>query len=244
MPGRNAGQHPPNYGLELPAEVYTPAEMRALLRAFSRRGSAGIRNTAITALLYRCGVRVSEALKAPLGDLDMVEGTFYVRWPKRDLKGRRRPRLVAVDAETAALLERWLARRKQLAIKPSALLFCQVQHPCRGQALAASGYREALKAAGRKAGISKRMHPHGLRHTFAFMWLQEGRPLDQLQVLLGHRHLATTAHYAQHLNPKVALDAQRARSWETEAAAASTEVDEIVRQVLARIDSPHEMRAA
>lgn len=213
LPGTNAGLRPPNYGMELPAEVYTPEELRALMRAFSRRGSAGIRNTAITAVLFRCGLRISEAMQAPLGDLDLAAGTLYVRYPKRDRKGRMRPRRVAVDTETAALLERWLTRRRALGIGPRGTLFCQVQEPCRGMPLSAGGYRDALKTAGEKAGIAKRMHPHGLRHTFAFTWLQEGRPLDQLQVLLGHRHLATTAHYAQHLNPKVALDAQRDRVW-------------------------------
>lgn len=214
MPGRNAGLRPPNYGMELPAEVYTPEEVRALLRAFSRRGSAGIRNAAMTAVLVRSGLRVNEALSAPLGDLDLGAGTLYVRFPKRDRRGRIRPRRVGVDAETLALVERWLVRRRALGIDHRAPLFCQVQEPCRGQPLGDSGYREALKAAAVKAGIPKRMHPHGLRHTFAFTWLQEGRPLDQLQVLLGHRQLATTAHYAQHLNPVEAIEAHRGREWD------------------------------
>lgn len=236
MPGRNAGLRPPNYGMELPAEVYSPEEVRALLRAFSRRGSAGVRNTAMTAVLVRSGLRVNEALSAPLGDLDLVAGTLYVRYPKRDKKGRARPRRVGVDAETGALLERWLARRRVLGIDHRAPLFYQVQHPYRGEPLAAGGFRDALKVAGEKAGIPKRMHPHGLRHTFAFTWLQEGRPLDHLQVLLGHRRLATTAHYAQHLNPAEALEAHRARAWDqARAGALPSELDAGVRALVAQL---------
>jgi integrase len=247
MPGRNAGQKPPNYGLELPGEVYTPEEVRAILRAFSRRGSAGIRNTAITVLLWRCGLRISEALKAPLGDLDLAAGTFFVRYPKRipkrDRRGRAIPdqyllrqRLVAIDPEAGALVERWLTRRRAIGIGSRAPLFCQVQEPCRGEPMAAGGYREALKAAAAKAGLQRRAHPHGFRHTFAFGWVQEGRPLNQLSTLLGHSNLAVTARYADHLNPKEALDAQRARPWDgAPPAGLPPELEAGVRQLLERM---------
>jgi integrase/recombinase XerD len=241
--GAMPGQPPSNQGREFPPEVYTQAEMRALMGAFSRRGSAGIRNAALTALLYRCGLRVSEALKAPLADLDLAEGMLFVRHPKRDgHRGRDdrqrplRPRRVAIDVETAAFLERWLVRRRALGISSHAPLFCQIAQPRRGERMEPNGYRGALQRAGRAAGIAKRMHPHGLRHTFAFTWLQEGRPLDQLQVLLGHKRLATTAHYAQHLNPAAALEAQRHRSWDSVPllgpAALEAQIREIVAQLL------------
>jgi integrase len=236
MPGRNAGQHPPNYGKRYPAVVFTREETRALMKAFSRRGSAGIRNAAITALLYRSGVRINEALSAPLGDVDLDAGTFYVRYPKRDKKGRSRPRTVGLDAETVALLERWLKRRRELAISGRAPLFCQVQDPRRGQPMNATGYRDALQRAAARAGIEKRVHPHGFRHSFAFDWVQEARPLNQLQAALGHRYLSTTAHYADHLNPRDMLDTMRGRAWdEPSQRPATPELEAIVRATVAQL---------
>jgi site-specific recombinase XerD len=235
MPGRNAGQKPPNYGKRYPAVVLTREEIRALMKAFSRRGSAGMRNAAITALLYRSGLRINEALSAPLGDLDLDAGTFFVRFPKRDKMGRARPRTVGVDAETAALLERWLARRRALGINARAPLFCQVQEARRGQPMNATGYRDALQRAAARAEIDKRVHPHGLRHSFAFDWVQEARPLNHLQAALGHRYLSTTAHYADHLNPRDMLDAMRGRDWDTPAATATPELEAIVRATVAQL---------
>jgi integrase len=84
----------------------------------------------------------------------------------------------------------------------------------------ANGYRDALNRAAEKAGVDKRVHPHGFRHSFAFDWVQEERPLNQLQKALGHRHLSTTAHYADHLNPREMLETMRGRDWRDAAAAA------------------------
>jgi site-specific recombinase XerD len=233
MPGRNAGQHPPNYGKRYPAVVLTRDEIRALMKAFSRRGSAGIRNAAITAVLYRSGLRINEALSAPLSDLDLNAGSLYVRYPKRDRKGRSRPRTVGLDAETIALLERWLARRRELGISTRAPLFCQIQTTRCGQPMSATGYRDALNRAAIRAGIDKRVHPHGMRHSFAFDWVQEARPLNHLQKALGHRYLSTTAHYADHLNPRDVLESMRDRDWEN-APPAGVDIEAIVRAAIAQ----------
>jgi integrase/recombinase XerD len=236
MPGRNAGQKPPNYGKRYPAVVFTREEMRALMKAFSRRGSAGIRNAAITALLYRSGLRINEALSAPAGDLDLDGGTLYVRHPKRDRQGRSRPRTVGLDAETIAMLERWLKRRRELGIGARTPLFCQIQVGRRGELMGAGGYRDALRRAAARAGLEKRVHPHGMRHSFAFDWVQEARPLNQLQAALGHRYLSTTAHYADHLNPRDMLDTMRGRAWdEPSQRPATPELEAIVRATVAQL---------
>jgi integrase len=211
MPEHHRGKRPPNYGRTFKPEPLTRAEATALLAAFSRRGSAGIRNIAMAGLMLYCGPRVSEALRAPLHDLSLEEGTFYIRHPKRDRRGRGYPRTVGVPPEASALLERWLTRRRTLGIGPRAPLFCQIQQPCRGEPMAASGFREALKDAAERAGIAKRVHPHGLRHTFAYLWLVDGKPLGQLMAALGHRNLGTTHTYtARHLPQADVIDLMRA----------------------------------
>jgi site-specific recombinase XerD len=65
----------------------------------------------------------------------------------------------------------------------------------------------------RRAGIEKRVHAHGLRHTCAFELANEGTPLHLVQAVLGHSRLTTTARYIAHLNPKQVVDAMRGREW-------------------------------
>jgi integrase/recombinase XerD len=53
----------------------------------------------------------------------------------------------------------------------------------------------------RRAGIEKRVHPHGLRHTHAAELALEGQPMNLIQAQLGHSSLATTSRYLAHIAP-------------------------------------------
>ena len=100
MPGYRKGQHPPNYGLKLPAEVLTASEVRALMAACPRRGPPGVRNRALIVVLWRGGLRSAEALDLELRDIDQAAGTVTVRHGK----GNRR-RVVGLDPEAFAVLQ-------------------------------------------------------------------------------------------------------------------------------------------
>ena len=91
-----------------PPEVLTEAEAIALMKACSTRAPTGVRNRALIAVLWRCGLRISEALALELRDVDLQEGTVRVRHGKGD-----RSRTVGLDEQTTALLARWLDRRKK-----------------------------------------------------------------------------------------------------------------------------------
>jgi integrase/recombinase XerD len=233
MPEHHRGRRPANAGMTFKKDALTRPECEALLGAFSRRGSAGIRNAAMTALSINAGPRLGEMIKAPYGDLDLTAGTFYVRFPKRDRHGNAYPRTVGLNAEACALLERWVARRRQLGIGPRSLLFCQVQEPCRGEPMHPSGYREALKVAAGKAGVERRVHPHMLRHTFAYLWLKERGHEDpnllKLMRALGHRNLATTHIYVNHVLGVEVLEAMRAP---VAAPAAAPDLMAMIRQAI------------
>jgi site-specific recombinase XerD len=56
-----------------------------------------------------------------------------------------------------------------------------------------------------KAGVEKRVHPHGLRHGWALAQVQSGTSLKAIQQLLGRRSLHTTSIYLQHIAPAVAV---------------------------------------
>ncbi len=195
---------PANAGKKLPPEPLTPDEARTLLRACSRRAPTGVRNAALLAVLYRGGLRVSEALALEPKDVDRKHGTVRVLHGKGD-----RARTVGLDAGAFALVERWLEKRKALGIKRSAPLFCTLD----GRPVDSSYVRHAVKRLAARAGIEKRVHPHGLRHTHAAELAREGVPMNVIQAQLGHSSLATTSRYLAHVAPQHVVDAMRAREW-------------------------------
>jgi site-specific recombinase XerD len=83
----------------------------------------------------------------------------------------------------------------------------------RGQPLLPSYVRSLFKRLGKRANIAKRVHPHGLRHTFAAGLADEKVDIRIIQRALGHSSLATSARYIDHIQPHAVIDALRARTW-------------------------------
>lgn len=204
---RRVGQRPPNYGRRYPAEVLTPAEVNRLL-AGAKGGPAGLRNQALVVLLWRAGLRIAEALALYPKDVDLDAGTIVVLHGKGDKR-----RLVGVDPRAIAFLGRWLEARSALGIDDYAAVFCKTVAGHRGGPMRSAYVRDALKRMARNAGIHKRVHPHGLRHTHAFELANERIPLHLIQTQLGHNSLATTERYVSHLAPVETVHAIRARAW-------------------------------
>lgn len=73
--------------------------------------------------------------------------------------------------------------------------------------------RTLLPRLAARAGVTKRVHPHGLRHTLAFELMMEGVPVPIIQRQLGHASLATTQRYLDHIAPKDVIEAMQARVW-------------------------------
>jgi site-specific recombinase XerD len=161
--------------MRYPAEILTAEEVRGLIRACSSRAASGIRNRAFIVALYRGGLRLGEALALRPKDVDVKAGTITILYGKGD-----RSRTVGLDPGAAAVLERWLERRRVLGIGGRAPLFCTLA----GATLAA--LRMLLARLAAKAEIEKRVHPHGLRHTHAAELAAEGMPLNLVQAQLGH----------------------------------------------------------
>ena len=100
------GDRPANKGRRFPAELLSAEEIRALIRACSAKAPTGIRNRALIAVLYRGGLRISEALALYPKDVDQAAGTVVVLHGKGD-----RRRTVGMVPAAFALLERWLDKR-------------------------------------------------------------------------------------------------------------------------------------
>ena len=191
-----------------PPEVLSEAEVIALIRACSTRAPTGVRNRALIAVLWRCGLRISEALALELRDVDLTAGTVRVRHGKGD-----RSRTVGLDEQTTALLARWIDRRRRLSDRgpgARAPIFCTLQ----GGRIDTSYIRRLLPRLAARAGVEKRVHAHGLRHTHAAELAREGTPINIIRDDLGHTSLAVTDRYLRDVAPQAVIDTLRARRWD------------------------------
>jgi site-specific recombinase XerD len=110
-------------GKTFPVEILTSSEVRDLMNATSTRGLCGVRDRALIAVLYRAGLRISEALAMLPKDLDLTTGIINV------LRGKgSKQRTVAIDGEAVALVRHWLDTRKAEGIKTTS---ASLLHPHR-----------------------------------------------------------------------------------------------------------------
>lgn len=196
--------HPQRRHRRLPPEVLADAEVCALMRACGSHAPTGLRNRALIALLYRTGLRISEALSLYPKDMDLGDGVIRV------LNGKGgRSRTVGLDPGAAAIIERWVGARERLGHNGRHPMFCTVH----GQPMADAYVRVMLKRLAARAGIEKRVHAHGLRHTHAAQLRAEGVDIAIISRQLGHASITTTARYLDHIAPQAVLDAMRGRKW-------------------------------
>lgn len=202
--------HPPptNKGRKLPAEPLTATEVAALLAVASNRSSSGIRLRAMIGVWYGSGLRLAETLDLAPRDADTQAGTIRVREGKN-----RKSATVGIDPRGAALLDRWLDRRRTLGLTARHPIFAQYEAGKVGQPLDPRYVRAALARLGERAGITKRVHPHGLRHSLAFDLAQRGVPTHVIQAQLRHESLAVTDRYVRHLMPADVIAIMRDRKW-------------------------------
>ncbi len=144
-------------------------------------GDSRARDVAILELLYASGLRVSELTGLDLDDLDRTERTVRV------LGKGRKERIVPYGDGAARALEAWLGERGE----GSGAVFTNV----RGGRLTVRSVHTIVRRAARAAGLTRRVSPHTLRHTFATHLLDGGADLRAIQELLGHSRLSTTQRY-------------------------------------------------
>ena len=148
----------------------------------------GLRDTAILELLYASGLRVSELTGLDLDDVDRGARTVRV------LGKGRKERVVPFGSKAAHALDAWLEGRGD----ETGPLFLGR----RGRLTSRAVYT-VVRASARRAGITRKVSPHTLRHSFATHLLDGGADLRAIQELLGHSRLSTTQRYthvgAEHL---------------------------------------------
>jgi integrase/recombinase XerD len=193
-----------NKGRRFPPEPLTDKDVQALIKSCSRKAPTGIRNRALIVTMYRGGLRVGEALALHPKDLNRDAGSIRVLHGKGD-----KSRTVGIDAGALAVIEKWIETRAKLGIGHTRPLFCTL----RGEDLSPAYVRKLFPRLARRAGIDKRVHPHGLRHTHAAQLASEGVPINVISKQLGHSNIGTTSRYLDHIAPQQVIDAMNKREW-------------------------------
>jgi integrase/recombinase XerC len=152
-----------------------------------------VRDKAMFELFYSSGLRLSELTGLAPADVNFTEGTVRVTG-----KGSK-TRIVPVGRFALQALTEWLGVRRHIVNHQPDALFVSRS----GLRLAARSVQQRLKVLALKQGVSTKVHPHVLRHSFASHVLQSSSDLRAVQEMLGHASISTTQIYThldfQHL---------------------------------------------
>lgn len=179
-------------------EVMSLKEVERMLEAPQGKDRNSIRDKALLELMYATGMRVSEAADLKLEDIHFDEG--YIRCMGKGSKVR----IVPFGDKARTCLQRYLAESRPGFVKsyagaqPEFAKDKPVRHvflTYRGKNFSRKGIWKLVRDYARKAGITRRVSPHTMRHSFASHLLANGAPLRVIQEMLGHADIATTQIY-------------------------------------------------
>ena len=176
----------PHIGRPLPASL-SEHDVELLLEAPEVTNDLGYRDKTMLEMLYATGLRVSELVGLKFEQVGFRQGVVRITG-----KGNKE-RLVPFGEEAMNWLEGYMsqARKNILGERQCDYLFIT----SRGQGMTRQAFWHIIKRHAKKAGISKALSPHTLRHAFATHLLNHGADLRVVQLLLGHSDLSTTQIY-------------------------------------------------
>jgi site-specific recombinase XerD len=163
-------------GRRLPV-VLSPEEVAALLNVVTNP-----KHRALLMVMYSAGLRVSETVSLRVGDIDSSRMVVRVE----EGKGRKDRYVMLSRTLLSALRDYWRAYRPQELLFPG---------PDPTRPLRRESVHKVIQRARDRAGITKRVSAHTLRHCFATHLLEAGTNIRVIQRLLGHRSLGTTEVY-------------------------------------------------
>ena len=176
----------PKQWVQLP-KLLSEAEVTRLLNLPAMENREDRRDAAMVELLYATGLRVSELVNLELAQLNLEVG-FLQATGKRD-----KQRIVPIGDKARELVSEYLRSARPTFVKKrtsSALFLTRL-----GRAMSRQCFWKILKDRTARAGITKPISPHMLRHSFATHLLDHGADLRSVQMMLGHASIATTQIY-------------------------------------------------
>ena len=192
----------PNVGRQLPKPISHAEAMKLLEQPSKLSTPEAKRDSAMLALLYASGMRVSELMSLNLGDVD-TEGDFVRCFGKG-----HKERLIPIARRASLALKEYLkdARPKLARTNAEKAMFLNR----RGERLTRQGFWQILKGHARAAELKAEITPHTLRHSFATHMLSGGADLRSVQELLGHANISTTQVYTHLTSEHVRRTYERA----------------------------------
>jgi site-specific recombinase XerD len=166
-------------------DVLSPDEVVRLLGA-----TTCLKHQAALSVAYGAGLRVSEVANLKISDIDSERMLLRV---ERGKGGRYRNAILPADLLT--LLRQWWQQGRQQGVMQREGWLFPGQNPMKS--ISTRQLHRIVAEAAKSAGITKRVGPHTLRHSFATHLLEDGVDIRVIQVLLGHSKLDTTALYTK-----------------------------------------------
>lgn len=176
----------PSLGKKLP-DVLSVGEIDSMLASIDPEKDEAVRNRAIIETMYGSGLRVSELVGLRLSRMDLKEGVMIITG-----KGDKQ-RLVPMSPASVECIRDWLPVRARLDIKAGGADVVFLNR--RGCPLSRVMVFYIIRDLAVAAGLTKRVSPHTLRHSFATHLLEGGANLRGIQEMLGHESIATTELY-------------------------------------------------
>lgn len=175
----------------LPRYVLSKSEIKQLFALPDLDTYMGFQDRTILELLYGTGIRLGELIRLDVADIDFGERLIFIRQGKG-----KKDRIVPCTEVALAFLREYLdAVRPALSYLDSRerALFLTL----RGVRVSGRSLRYLFRKYVKKAGITRRVSPHSLRHAFATHMLEGGANVRYIQEILGHEQLSTTAVYTR-----------------------------------------------
>ncbi|MCS7000965.1 MAG: site-specific tyrosine recombinase XerD [Bacteroidota bacterium] len=191
----------PSFDKKLPM-VLTVEEVHRLLNAIDGSSPQSLRDRAILEVLYGCGLRVSELCQMRLRDISFEQQIVQVKG-----KGNKE-RIVPIGEIALSWIEKYKNEALPLLQRPS-ISSVQLFLSNRGRPLSRMAVWLIVRSAAQKAGITKPISPHTLRHCFATHLVEAGADLRAVQEMLGHADISTTQIYT-HLDRSYLQEVHRA----------------------------------
>lgn len=182
-------------------DLISPKELERLIKAPDVKTIQGLRDKAILELFFSTGLRISELTGLSTDDVDLSRDEFSVRG-----KGDK-IRVVFLSESAKKAVREYLAKRKDM----SDALFVQYGKNAKAAKdirLSPRAVQRMLKVCAAQAGITRKVSPHVLRHSFATDLLSNGADLRSVQALLGHANIGTTQIYT-HVTDKHLRDVHK-----------------------------------
>jgi len=179
----------PQVSRPLPKPLSVSEVRRLLTEPVQLPTTEAKRDKAMLELLYATGLRASELMALNMRDIDLKKNTV------RCSGSGSRARVIPIDQPVARVMKEYidivrpefLSDEKEVALFPNR----------RGERLTRQGFWQIVQGYADRVGLSGKVTPRSLRHSFAVHKLKSGADLQSVQELLGHAHISTTRAYTQ-----------------------------------------------